>query len=69
MDFNEQFASGSEWAKLLSVSDYKEEQRMTVYETFMAALVVMAKGMGGIFVVMLAIFLCIKFLIRVFPEK
>jgi hypothetical protein len=40
-----------------------------IYENFMAALEVMAKGMGGIFVVLLAIFLCIKFLIRVFPEK
>ena len=40
-----------------------------IYKTFMAALEVMAKGMGGIFVVLLAIFLSIKFLIRVFPEK
>jgi hypothetical protein len=36
---------------------------------FYASLEVMAKGMGGIFVVLLAIYLCIKFLIRVFPEK
>jgi hypothetical protein len=36
---------------------------------FMSALVVMAKGMGGIFVVLFAIYLSIKFLIRVFPEK
>lgn len=39
------------------------------YETFLAALVVMGKGMGGIFVVLFAIYLSIKFLIRVFPEK
>lgn len=36
---------------------------------FTKALIVMLKGMGGIFVVLFAIFLCIKFLIRVFPEK
>lgn len=41
----------------------------SVYQTFMAALEVMAKGMGGIFVVLLAIYLSIKFLIKVFPEK
>ncbi len=42
---------------------------MSVYEIFVASLEVMAKGMGGIFVVLLAIYLSIKFLIRVFPEK
>jgi hypothetical protein len=41
----------------------------SVFANFMAALEVMWKGMGGIFVVLLAIYLSIKFLIRVFPEK
>jgi Na+-transporting methylmalonyl-CoA/oxaloacetate decarboxylase gamma subunit len=41
----------------------------SVYGNFMEALIVMVKGMGGIFVVLFAIYLSIKFLIRVFPEK
>lgn len=40
-----------------------------IINNFHESLWVMAKGMGGIFVVLLAIYLCIKFLIRVFPEK
>jgi Na+-transporting methylmalonyl-CoA/oxaloacetate decarboxylase gamma subunit len=40
-----------------------------IINNFIKALVVMVKGMTGIFVVLFAIYLCIKFLIRVFPEK
>lgn len=40
-----------------------------IMDNFVKALIVMLQGMGGIFVVLLAIYFCIKFLIRVFPEK
>lgn len=37
--------------------------------TFKESLSVMASGMGGIFVVLSIIFILIKTLIKVFPEK
>jgi hypothetical protein len=40
-----------------------------VMENFYASLGVMAKGMGGIFIVLFLIFLLIKGLIILFPEK
>lgn len=40
-----------------------------IMNNFMTSLKVMLYGMGGIFIVLLAIYLCIKFLIKVFPEK
>lgn len=36
---------------------------------FMESLNVMVMGMGGIFVVLILIFLLIKVLIKIFPEK
>jgi Oxaloacetate decarboxylase, gamma chain. len=41
----------------------------TALMAFKESLSVMVSGMGGIFVVMLIIFLLIKTLIKVFPEK
>jgi Na+-transporting methylmalonyl-CoA/oxaloacetate decarboxylase gamma subunit len=41
----------------------------TALMTFKESLNVMVSGMGGIFVVMLIIFLLIKILLKVFPEK
>ena len=41
----------------------------TALMTFKESLGVLVSGMGGIFVVMLMIFILIKTLIKVFPEK
>ncbi|MBL4936757.1 hypothetical protein JK636_13415 [Clostridium sp. YIM B02515] len=40
-----------------------------VYKNFIDALFVMLKGMGGIFIVLIAIYCSIKFLVKMFPEK
>lgn len=42
---------------------------MDALTTFRESLSVMVSGMGGIFVVLSIIFLLIKALIKVFPEK